>query len=126
MTLDEAKAVIDRAWNSGPSAVDWNDVEEASMVIAAETGEAYIPAEDDMAAWPGRVARKAPAPSSRGTQGGYDAAARQGDGIATGIANASRMLSSSRGFEKTSRGTVPRSRSMRDLLDRDTKPPGWP
>lgn len=116
MNLDEAKAVIDRAWNSGPKSIDWNDVEEASMVIAAETGSIYVPPEDEMAPWPRREAPRAPVASSRGTKSGYDAGARRGEGKVRPSAPVHRSV----------RGSIPREHSVRDLLEQDEKPPGWP
>jgi len=70
MTLEEAMDVIDLAWHSPPGAIDWNTVEEASMVIVAETGKPYLPGVD----------AKDPRPmESRGTPDGYDAAVRDAD-----------------------------------------------
>lgn len=127
MNLDEAKRIIDRAWNSGPRSIDWNEVEEASMVIVAETGTIYVPDTDDMAPWPRRRAPRAAAPSSRGTKSGYDAGARRGGVLPRpeGIINAHGMLSET-SLAKTSRGVSPRERDLRDLFDQDEKPPGWP
>lgn len=47
MNIDEARRVIDRAWHSAPASVDWNEIEEASMVIVAETGKPYDPEEEE-------------------------------------------------------------------------------
>lgn len=115
MSLDEAKRVIDRAWNMPPVAIDWNDVEEASMVIAAETGATYVPpyANDDVADQM-RERAKAP-PSSRGTPSGYNAGARRG-GTVAGTGNTRPRY----------RGAPREDRAMRELLEHDERPPGWP
>lgn len=126
MTLDEAKRVIDRAWNAGPRAIDWNEVEEASMVIVAETGAVYEPPDHhDLFARRRRPFARAPkvvAPSSRGTPSGYDTAVRQPNYAQVGPL----PVEASTRPERPRYRPVAEQEAYRDLLDRDEKPPGWP
>ena len=69
MTLAEARATIECAWNLPAARVDWSRVAQAAEVVARETGAVYLPG----------VPKPAPPPDERGTAAGYDTAAHRSD-----------------------------------------------